>query len=231
VNIVITGASRGIGYETARSLSVDSNNTVIAISRDIEGLSKLANEASPGKVVPIVFDMSGSADSFSELLKEIIEHIDRVDVLINNAGYLVNKPFEEIEELDMERVFNVNLFGIIKLSQVLLSYMGGDKRSHIVNIGSMGGYQGSAKFSGLSLYSASKGAVATLSECMAEEFLERNIKVNCLALGAVQTEMLSKAFPGFKASVQAAEMGEYISEFAIKGMVKFNGEVIPIELG
>ncbi|MBL4752992.1 MAG: SDR family oxidoreductase [Flavobacteriales bacterium] len=231
MNIVITGASRGIGFETAKFLSNDSNNIVITISRDMEQLKKLANESAPGKVVPIAFDLSGSVDTFNELQRQIHEHIDRVDVLINNAGYLVNKPFEEIDELDMELVFKVNLFGIIKLSQILLPSMGGDVPSHIVNIGSMGGYQGSDKFAGLSLYSASKGAVATLSECMAEEFGERNIKVNCLALGAVQTEMLSKAFPGYVAPVQAVDMGRYIAEFAIKGIKKFNGEVIPIELG
>ena len=193
-------------------------------------MNKLADEAGPGKIVPIACDLSESADSFTSLKKQILEHMDRVDVLINNAGYLVNKPFEEIEEPDMEQVFNVNLFGIIKLTQILLSSMGGANRSHIVNIGSMGGYQGSAKFAGLSLYSASKGAVATLSECMAEEFKEKNIAVNCLALGAVQTEMLSKAFPGYEAPLQPADMAKYIAEFAVNGMQHFNGVVIPVSL-
>lgn len=231
MNIVITGVSKGIGYETAKLLSSRADSTIVAISRDAVGLNKLVSESGPGTVVAIPFDLSVSSDSFSELQNKILKHIDRVDVLINNAGYLVNKSFEDIEGLDMERVFNINLFAIVKLSQVLLPYMGGSIRSHIINIGSMGGYQGSAKFAGLSVYSASKGAVATLSECMAEEFGKKNIGVNCLALGAVQTEMLSKAFPGFEAPVKASDMAKYVAEFAVKGMHEFNGQVIPVELG
>lgn len=230
MNIVITGSSKGIGYATAKLLAADENNTVIAISRDGEKLANLQKEE--GSIIPITFDLSDSRDSFDGTLKDqIFEHISNVDVLINNAGYLVNKAFDELSEQDILDVFSVNVFGIFKLSQLLVPSMGGKRRSHIVNIGSMGGYQGSSKFSGLSAYSASKGAVATLSECMAEEFKDKNIAVNCLALGAVQTEMLSKAFPGYKAPVKAEDMAKYIAEFAIKGMHEFNGEVIPVELG
>ena len=231
MNIIITGASKGIGYETAKLLASDESNTVIAISRDLNRLQQLKTDCGPGKLFPLAFDLSGNSASFIELKKKISENINRVDVLINNAGYLINKPFEEVKEEDLEQVFSVNLYAIVKLTQILLDNMGGDTRSHIVNIGSMGGYQGSSKFSGLSIYSASKGAVATLSECMAEEFKEKNIAVNCLALGAVQTEMLSKAFPGYEAPVQAEDMAKYISEFALRGMKEFNGEVIPVELG
>ena len=102
--------------------------------------------------------------------------------------------------------------------------------SHIVNIGSMGGFQGSAKFKGLSLYSAAKGAVAVLTESMAEEFKERGIKVNALALGAVQTEMLASAFPGYKAPLTAGQMAEFIADFALNGHKYFNGKILPVSL-
>jgi len=231
MNIAITGASKGIGYETAKLLGTDPENTVIAISRDKGKLDDLAGTGGAGTIIPIGFDLATSRDSFEKELKgQILEHIDRVDILINNAGHLVNKPFEEIADEDMEEVFNVNLFGIVRISQLLLPFMGGSIRSHIINIGSMGGYQGSEKFAGLSVYSASKGAVATLSECMALELRENNVAVNCLALGAVQTEMLSKAFPGYEAPVQAMDMAKYVAEFALKGMHEFNGQVIPVEL-
>jgi len=231
MNIAITGASKGIGYETAKLLGADSENTVIAISRDKSRLEELSDTGGAGTIIPIGFDLAMSRDSFENELKgHILEHIDRIDILINNAGHLINKPFEEIKDDDMAKVFNVNLFGIVRISQLLIPFMGGSTRSHIINIGSMGGYQGSEKFAGLSVYSASKGAVATLSECMALELREKNIAVNCLALGAVQTDMLSKAFPGYEAPVQAVDMAKYIAEFALKGMHEFNGQVIPVEL-
>jgi NAD(P)-dependent dehydrogenase (short-subunit alcohol dehydrogenase family) len=92
----------------------------------------------------------------------------------------------------------------------------------------MGGFQGSSKYRGLSYYSASKAALSCLSECLAEEFREDGIIVNCLALGSVQTEMLEEAFPGYEAPVKANEMAELIGEFAVKGSRFFNGKVIPV---
>ena len=92
----------------------------------------------------------------------------------------------------------------------------------------MGGFQGSEKYKGLSYYSASKAALACLSECMAAEFLESGISVNCLALGAVQTEMFEEAFPGLKAPVTAKEMAKFIADFALNGNKFFNGKVIPV---
>jgi NAD(P)-dependent dehydrogenase (short-subunit alcohol dehydrogenase family) len=100
--------------------------------------------------------------------------------------------------------------------------------SHIVNISSMGGFQGSSKYKGLSYYSASKSALACLTECLANEFSEYGISVNCLALGSVKTEMLDKAFPGYKAPVDAKEMAEFISDFALTGHKFFNGKILPV---
>jgi NAD(P)-dependent dehydrogenase (short-subunit alcohol dehydrogenase family) len=102
--------------------------------------------------------------------------------------------------------------------------------SHIINISSMGGFQGSSKYRGLSYYSASKAAIACLSECLAEEFSESGIRVNCLALGSVQTEMLAEAFPGYKAPVDASEMAHFISDFALNGSKYFNGKIIPVAI-
>lgn len=99
---------------------------------------------------------------------------------------------------------------------------------HIVNISSMGGFQGSVKFPGLSAYSASKGALAILTECLAEELKDKNIKVNCLALGSSQTEMFEAAFPGMQAGTLAFEMGRYVADFALNGSKYFNGKIIPV---
>ena len=92
----------------------------------------------------------------------------------------------------------------------------------------MGGFQGSAKFAGLSAYSSSKAAVVGLTECLAEELKDKDIFVNCLAIGAVQTEMLSEAFPGYEAPVSPKQMAEYIFDFAIKGSQFYNGKILPV---
>jgi NAD(P)-dependent dehydrogenase (short-subunit alcohol dehydrogenase family) len=123
-------------------------------------------------------------------------------------------------------MFSVNTKAPFLIVKALLPYF--NKPSHIVNISSMGGFQGSVKFSGLSLYSASKGALAILTECLAEELKEKDIKVNCLALGSVQTEMLAEAFPGYKAQSGPAEMAEFIDNFALNAHRNMNGKIIPV---
>jgi NAD(P)-dependent dehydrogenase (short-subunit alcohol dehydrogenase family) len=121
-----------------------------------------------------------------------------------------------------------NFIGHVRIIQSLYKYM--HAGSHILNIGSMGGFQGSSKFVGLSAYSASKAALHTLTECLAQEFAEKGIAVNCLALGSAQTEMLEKAFPGYQSPVMAFEMGKYIADFALTGHKFFNGKVLPVAL-
>ncbi|MBC7865490.1 MAG: SDR family oxidoreductase, partial [Bacteroidia bacterium] len=144
------------------------------------------------------------------------------------AGYLVNKPFAEISQTDLSKIYSVNVFGPFHLVQSLLPLMGKNQKAHIVNIGSMGGVQGTSKFPGLSAYTSSKMALAGLSECLAEELKEKNISVNCLAIGAVQTEMMEEAFPGYKPPHTAAEMASFIGDFAINGHKFFNGKIVPV---
>src|SRR5690606_6585855 len=119
-----------------------------------------------------------------------------------------------------------NFLGHVHMIQHLFPLM--VTGSHIVNIGSMGGFQGSVKFPGLAAYSASKAALHTLTECLALEFADRAIKINCLALGSAQTEMLAKAFPQYESPVSASEMGAYIAHFALTGHRFFNGKVLPV---
>ena len=176
---------------------------------------------------PIAFDIVH--DDYHDLQQFIDSHLDnQVDILINNAGVLINKPFTELLETDFVEMLQSNFIGHVRIIQSLLPLM--PAGSHIVNIGSMGGFQGSAKFPGLSAYSASKAALHTLTECLAHELTEQQIKVNCLALGSAQTEMLEKAFPGYESPVMAFEMGKYIADFALTGHRFFNGKVLPVAL-
>jgi len=104
------------------------------------------------------------------------------------------------------------------------------RNAHIVNISSMGGFQGSSKYPGMAVYSASKAALANLTEGLASEYAKDGIAFNCLALGAVQTEMLEQAFPGYKAPVSADDMANFISWFALAGHMFFNGKILPVSV-
>jgi 3-oxoacyl-[acyl-carrier protein] reductase len=232
MNCIVTGASRGIGYEIALDL-LKQGHHVIAVARNGKGLEKLQNAArtsgADSTLMILAVDLTSEKD-IQELVfiaKSINRH---VDVLINNAGTIVNKPFENITAEELREVYEVNVFAPFRLTQALLPMMGEKALSHILNISSMGGFQGSAKFPGLSAYSSSKAALAGLSELLAEELKDKNIRVNCLALGAAQTEMLEKAFPGYQAPLSAKEMAKWISWFAVNGHRFFNGKVLPVGL-
>lgn len=227
MNVVVTGASSGVGYELVKQMIEDERvEKVIGIARRKEKLEELAGfAASKGlgwKYIPM------PADVYDVTEDMIADYVERVDVLVNNAGLLINRPFSELTEVDFEEIYRVNVFAPAKLIRTLKPMLGGKSSSHIVNIGSMGGFQGSSKFPGLAAYSSSKSAIAGLSECLAEEFKEDNISVNCLAFGAVQTEMLAKAFPGFKAPLTSAEMARFVLDFAMNGHQYFNGKVLPV---
>jgi short-subunit dehydrogenase len=232
-NIIITGSSKGIGFEMARLFAENGNNTIIAIARNEDLLARLKDECqniNPGAtLIPLPFDLS-HGNFENDLIPRISKEVSRVDVLVNNAGWLVNETVADFTEEQMMTSFAVNVFAPMKLVKLLSSMMGGEKGSHIVNIGSMAGFQGSDKFPGLSLYSATKGAIAAFTECLAVEFKDRNIRVNCLALGAVNTEMLQQAFPGLVAQVEPREMAAYIVDFCLNKHQFINGKVIPVSL-
>jgi 3-oxoacyl-[acyl-carrier protein] reductase len=227
--ILITGASKGIGYEMVKEFSKNPNHLIIAVSRNISPLLKFVKENNTHSVLPLKADVSSRAQQ-----KKIVKVLQSlglpVDVLINNAGELVNKPFELISEKELHSVYGANVFAPFLLIQSLLPLMNKQHSSHIVNVGSMGGFQGSSKFAGLSAYTSSKGALAVLTECLAEELKPKNIHVNCLALGAVQTEMLSRAFPGYKAPLGPHSMAQYICHFALTGHHYYNGKILPVSL-
>lgn len=231
MNIIVTGASRGIGRALVLKLAENQNHEIIAISRNKEKLRDLEKEINSvfpdSKIRSIPFDLATDGYSFT-LLPEILKHFDEIDILVNNAGMLIKKPFGELTDTDFDDLFNVNVKSVFRLSRALLPYF--SQKSHIVNISSMGGFQGSSKFPGLALYSAAKGAVSVLTEAMAEELKDRGISVNCLAYGAVKTEMLEEAFPGYEPPLKAEEMAEYAAWFAVNGYKFYNGKVLPVSV-
>ena len=223
MNIVITGCSRGIGLELVKLFSQQHN--VYCLTRNIEPIEKYKNEVGDSNRIKFLqFDF----ESLNTIeLNSFLTIENGIDILINNAGYLVNETFGQISESNLRRMYEVNVLGPFRLMQIVLPLLREDN-SHVISVGSMGGVQGSVKFPGLSAYSSSKGGMSILTECLAEEYKESNIKFNCLALGAVQTEMLNEAFPGYEASVSAKEMAQYIYGFALNGPRFINGKVISV---
>jgi short-subunit dehydrogenase len=220
-NIVITGTSSGIGYFTALNLCNKGHN-IYAIARSKEKLQELKEESKnlKGNITIIPFDL---AQFDKTILEKQLNNVPIIDILINNAGILLNKSFLEIQESEITEVLNVNYISVIKMIQYIHPKIKKSKIAHIVNIGSVGGVTGSVKFPGLSIYSSSKGALSILSECLAEEFKEDNVKVNCLALGSVNTNMLNKAFPDYTSQTQPKEMAEFIAQFSLNGANIING--------
>lgn len=219
-HIIITGVSRGIGFELVK-LFADAGHKVLALSRNDKPVSQLEYP----NVTSFSFDLNTDEDV--NRVKSFVENEwKHVDVLINNAGRLLNKPFSETSRTEFEAVYKVNVFGLAELTRIIIPYM--NKQSHVVSVSSMGGVQGSMKFAGLSAYSSSKGAVITLTELLAEEYKETGPSFNVLALGAVQTEMLEEAFPGYMAPLSALEMATYIYEFSLSGHKYYNGKLLQV---
>jgi NAD(P)-dependent dehydrogenase (short-subunit alcohol dehydrogenase family) len=231
MNIIITGASNGIGSDIARILALNPENRIVGIARSDAKLKMLSDEINQNgdaeNFFALPFDL-GLSDIAERLVPKILTFMPTIDILINNAGLLINKPFEQMTDVDFDDLFKVNVKAPFRLISSLLPFF--NRNAHIVNVSSMGGLQGSTKFAGLSLYSASKGALAVLSECMAQEFFDRSISVNALALGAVQTEMLKQAFPGYTAPLKSAEMAKFIADFALTGHKYFNGKILPVSV-
>ena len=219
-NIIITGTSRGIGFELVH-LFANMGHNVLALSRNAQPVSNLNFD----NITSLAFDLCNKED-YERVEAFVQEEWEHVDILVNNAGTLLNKPFAETTMHDFENVYRTNVFGVAEMTRVLMPFM--KKGSHVVTVSSMGGVQGSMKFPGLSSYSSSKGAVITLTELLAEEYKESGIAFNVLALGAVQTEMLAEAFPGYEAPTTALEMAQYIADFSLSGNKYYNGKLLQV---
>ena len=220
--IVVTGASRGIGKETVLFLASNPTNRLIDLSRYIDLMEQHCGHLP--NLFSHRFDLNEAIPPQAE---KIFTGIDEVNVLINNAGYLIKKPIRELTQADFQKSLQVNFLGPVELIQFLSSRMEVNG-AHVVNISTMGAFQGSAKFPELAAYASSKTALCNFTEVYAEENKDGNIRMNCLCLGAVQTEMLAEAFPGYLAKTSAQEMADFISDFAINKGLFFNGKVIPV---
>jgi len=221
--IVVVGASRGIGKSIVDLFAKDSSRQIIALSRNVDEMNRQFSKYENVKC----FGLDLSGNDVRSACTEIFSQLDSIDILINNAGKLVNKPFLELTHDDINSSYKVNVTSVMETTQAALSKM---TKGHIVNISSMGGFQGSVKFAGLSAYSTSKAALCSFTELFSEEYKDSEIAMNCLCLGAAQTEMLEEAFPGYEAPVSAKKMAEYIVDFALNANQWIKGKIIPVSL-
>ena len=220
--IVVVGASRGIGRELVHQFSQEKSNTVIALSRNIEAMkTQFTAENIHFGFIDLV------AENLHDELDKVLKQFPSVDIVINNAGRLIMKPFLELTREDIDVSYQTNAIGIIHATQYMVPKMLA-KGGHIVNITTVGAFQGSVKFPGLSAYSTSKAGLTSFTELFAEEYKDTKIKMNCLCLGAVQTEMMEAAFPGYTAPVSPSEMAEFIVDFAYTAPKFFNGKILPV---
>lgn len=219
-SILVTGISRGLGAALAARFLEREDVSVIGTTRG--GQVPFTHE----RLHVVHDDVSRPGNTFSLLCEALSGK--KLDAVVNNAAMLLNKPFGQYTAADLEVQFRTNVYTPFLLLQALEPFL--QNGSHVVNIGSMGGYQGSTKFPGLSAYSASKGALAVFTECLAEEWKTKNIRVNALALGSVNTEMLAEAFPGYTAPLHPGQMADFVARFTLDGHAFFNGKILPVSV-
>ena len=225
--ILITGASRGIGKALAQ-ISGTHYSDLILISRNKYALEQIADALPEVTVHCLGLDLLSS--TFGDDLAQALNQINvPIKTLVHNAGLLINKPFEDLALEEVLDMYKVNVLCLYPLLQKAKNYFH-EEGAHILCISSMGGVGGSSKFPGLSGYSSSKGAMGILAECLAQEWSETRHRINILALGAVQTEMLAEAFPGYEAPLTADQMAEFIDWFSREGGKYMNGKTIPVAI-
>lgn len=228
MNILISGASKGIGRELALKFSLNPENNILLVARSEKLLRKLSEEAEHNNIRIEIADINKLAREPEKLLERVKDKYGKLDILINNAGFLVPKSFLDMTLEDDDTHISTNFTSPMRIIRALLPIIPGS--GHIVNISSMAGFQGASKYPGLSVYGAAKGALSILGESLAREFGSNGPSINTLSLGAVQTEMLETAFPGFEAPLQPDEIAEFISWFALNGNKFFNGRNLPVTL-
>jgi len=226
--VVITGVSSGIGLALLQYFkNIENVKAIIGISRNIDPIHPIIKSI-PNNLEIELISTDLAKPHFSDVIKPVLKKYNKIDILINNAGTLLHESFENSSQELWEKTFQINVFAAVEMIQLSLPQLKKSNLANVINISSMGGFQGSVKFPGLSAYSASKAAIANLTECLAQEYSETSIRFNAFALGAVETPMLKKAFPDYKSSLSPERIADFIGDFAIKNDFLLNGKILPV---
>jgi 3-oxoacyl-[acyl-carrier protein] reductase len=192
---IVTGASRGIGRAAAESLLKAGCSVVLNARASDEASARFAEleKAYPDRVVAVYGSVADSATA-TALIQSAMSRHKRLDILVNNAGILRDKLIGMISDAEINELFDVNIIGLIKITQLAARLMSRRKSGSIINISSIVGRRGN---SGQTVYSATKAAVIGATFSAAKELAPMNIRVNAVAPGLIQTSMI-EAIPGDK---------------------------------
>ena len=203
---LVTGGSTGIGAAIAKQLAEDGFKVLITGRNE----NTLKESAAQHKNIDWIISDVSSHDDVTKTIKHINKSYKRLDVLVNNAGIATPIPFEQITLEHYDDMFNINVRGLIDMTQASLPLLKKSK-GNIINIASI---VADDPFPGFSIYSSSKGAVITLTKGLAKEFAEYGIRVNAISPGPIATPLFNKM--GLSEEEQAG-MGESIKELVPLG--------------
>jgi 3-oxoacyl-[acyl-carrier protein] reductase len=183
---LVTGGSRGIGAAIAKRLAADGASVAITYAKDASAASAVvkAIESGGGRAVAIQAD-AADATAVKDAVEKVAATFGRLDVLVNNAGTAIPKPFAETTLEEIDRVININIRGVFLTSQAALKHMNDGGR--IINIGSAVGER--VQVPGLVPYSATKGAVKIFTQALSREVGSRGITVNNVQPGPIDTDL------------------------------------------
>lgn len=220
--IIVAGAGKGIGFACVQEiLNSFPNISVLALSRNTSNLKRISQI----NLNSINCDLSIPNKDLKTQISKLISGYNLKGIIFT-AGVLELKSIGDITLNTFNTIYQNNVWSLMNLIQTIEANL--NSTSHIVTIGSMGGHTGTMKFNGMSIYSSSKAALASITECIAEEFKTKGISANCLNIGAVETDMMKTAFPGYKSNVSPESMAKFIVNFTIFSKELFNGKVIPV---
>ncbi|WP_297332887.1 SDR family NAD(P)-dependent oxidoreductase [Flavobacterium sp.] len=217
--VLITGASSGIGKETAK-LFAQNGFQVIAVARNLEKMKD------PRLLDCSVFSMDvTNEESIQNAFKQIYSKFNQIDILINNAGYSQNGFIEELTLSQLKYQFDVNVFGLVRVTQMVLPKMREANSGHIINVGSVGGDFTTA---GAGAYHASKYAVESFSDAMRQELSGFGIKVSLIKPGGVETAFVdNSAYPNAIAGNPYARMRANFQDM-MQNILKAKNSSFPI---
>lgn len=214
--MIVTGASKGIGFETVLA-GLAKGMVVVGTSRTPDKLTAKVQAKLPDKLDSfLALEMDFTSASIKRVVAEVIAKFDRIDVLVNNAGYAILGAFEDMDLAEVKANFDVNVFGLMSMTQAVLPQMRKQKAGHIINLSSI-----SATVTGpsQSIYSASKAAVTLMSEALAQEVAAFNIKVTALCPWGVRTDFLDES----SLRKPANQTGQYsVVEQTLAGLGRLN---------
>lgn len=207
---LITGGGRGIGAATAEALARKGAHVIVASRTEVELTATVARLGAAGlSASSLVLDVADDA-AVDAAFDRIATEFGRLDILVNNAAILLSGAFAEIAMADWDRLMAVNLRGAVLCARRAFRLMR-ERGGSIVNVSSLGGVQNTEKFPGYAAYTVSKFALTGLTEALAAEGKERNIRVNGVAPGAVDTDMLRKAAPHLRTRTTPADVAKVIA--------------------